>query len=456
MQHDLKIALLSVNKHKVPYPVYPLGASYLASYLREKETFWAVKIFDMNITEYDTCVNDIVEYNPDYIGISLRNIDDVNFYNQENFIFEYRDLVNEIRKKIDTKIVLGGAGFSLYPELLYDFINPDYALVGEGEESFYSLILAVENSDDIGNVGGVLYKKNNVKIMTERKAPDRHYDLPLKYDADIVPYYWKHSGMMNLQTKRGCPYRCVYCTYPVIEGRNIRTHSVERIIDTMKSLKLDHKVDYVFFTDSIFNINNEYNRELAEEMVRRDVRVKWGAYFSPSNVDKDLLKLFKQSGLTHIEFGTESLSDSVLEKYGKNFTVSEILSTSKMCSELEIYFAHFLILAGYGESDDTVNETFANSKLIDNTLFFPFVGMRIYPGTRLQKIAESEGIISGDDPLVNPVYYLSKDVNVDTLKSRAKSTGGKWYFPDEDFSEQIMKMRKRNRKGLLWEYLIKY
>jgi hypothetical protein len=81
--------------------------------------------------------------------------------------------------------------------------------------------------------------------------------------------------------------------------------------------------------------------------------------------------------------------------------------------------------------------------------------MRIYPGTELQKIAVSEGIISADDLLVDPIYYLSKDVNIDTLKERAKSTGKKWYFPDEDFSEEIMKMRKRNKKGLLWEYLIR-
>lgn len=456
MQPELKIALLSVNRHKVPYPVYPLGASYLASYLREREASWVVKIFDMNISDYDACVNDILEFKPDYTGVSLRNIDDVNFYNRENFIFEYRNLVADLRKKTDTKIVLGGAGFSLYPELLYDFIKPDYALIGEGEKSFYSLICSVENSTDVENVGGLLCKNDNMSIKTERHTPERCYDFPLKYDADIVPYYWKHSGMMNIQTKRGCPYGCIYCTYPVIEGRNVRTHSIDRIIETMESLKIDHKVNYLFFTDSVFNINNEYNCLLAEEMIKRNVGMKWGAYFSPNNVDRDMLKLFKESGLTHIEFGTESISDHVLEKYGKKFTVSDILSTSKMCNELDIYFAHFLILGGYGESDETADETFENSKLIENTIFFPFVGMRIYPGTGLQQIAVRQGIISEDDLLIDPVYYLSEDVNIDTLKSRAKSTGKKWFFPDEDFSEQIMKMRKRNRKGVLWEYLIKY
>ena len=455
MNSPLKIAFISVNKHKAPYPVYPIGVSYIASYLREKQPDWNVQIFDMNFVEYGDCVEAIKNFGPDYIGISLRNIDDVNFYNQENFIYEYKTLVSDIRKSMKSVIILGGAGFSLYPELLYNFINPDYAIAGEGELSFYKLISVLENRGNIADVSGILYRTNESVSCTKRIIPENNYDFPLRYEKDLVPYYWKYSGMMNIQTKRGCPYGCVYCTYPVIEGRNIRTHSIERIIETMTHLKLDHQVDYVFFTDSVFNIDNDYNCRLAEAIVDSGIDMKWGAYFSPSNLDRKTLTLFKKSGLKHIEFGTESLSDRVLEKYGKSFSVSEVIETSKICCDLDINYAHFLILAGIGETDETVDESYANSKLISNTVFFPFVGMRIYPGTELQKIAVSEGIISADDLLVDPIYYLSKDVNIDTLKERAKSTGKKWYFPDEDFSEEIMKMRKRNKKGLLWEYLIR-
>jgi len=167
------------------------------------------------------------------------------------------------------------------------------------------------------------------------------------------------------------------------------------------------------------------------------------------------LQLFKASGLTHIEFGTESISNQALKSYGKHFSVDDILQQSELCNLAEVPFAHFLILAGYGETDDTINETFENSKKIKNTVFFPFVGMRIYPGTRLHEIAVHENIIDKNDLLLEPRYYISKEVNTDTLKTRAKNTERRWVFPDEDTSAITNKMRTlRNKKGPLWEYLI--
>ncbi|HQI70508.1 MAG TPA: B12-binding domain-containing radical SAM protein, partial [Bacteroidales bacterium] len=161
------------------------------------------------------------------------------------------------------------------------------------------------------------------------------------------------------------------------------------------------------------------------------------------------------SGLTHIEFGTESISQHVLQCYGKHFTVDDIIQQSELCNMVDVPFAHFMILAGYGETDKTINETFENSKKIKNTVFFPFVGMRIYPGTKLYEIAVNENIIDKNDLLLEPRYFISKEVNTATLKDRAKNTGRRWVFPDEDTAAITNKMRTlRNKKGPLWEYLI--
>ena len=187
--------------------------------------------------------------------------------------------------------------------------------------------------------------------------------------------------MLNIQTKRGCPYKCIYCTYPLIEGKKVRTLNTDKIVDTLTELYFGKNIDYVFFTDSVFNLKEEYNYELAEKIIESKVNIRWGAYFSPHNINKKLLNVLKRSGLTHIEFGTEALSDVQLGNYGKQFGVSDIIEISKTCNELEIDFAHFLILGGYGETEDSLNETFKNSKKINKTVFFPFIGMRIYPGT---------------------------------------------------------------------------
>ena len=85
--------------------------------------------------------------------------------------------------------------------------------------------------------------------------------------------------------------RDIYCTYPLIEGSQVRTLDPERIIETLSDLYYNRKIDYVFFTDSVFNINNEFNRILAEKMINSGMKMKWGAYFSPHNLDEELLHL---------------------------------------------------------------------------------------------------------------------------------------------------------------------
>jgi radical SAM superfamily enzyme YgiQ (UPF0313 family) len=163
----------------------------------------------------------------------------------------------------------------------------------------------------------------------------------------------------------------------------------------------------------------------------------------------------KQTGLRHIEFGTDSLSDTILKKYEKPFSVSDIFRISDYCNQLDIDFAHFLILGGYGETEETLNETFENSKKITRSVFFPFIGLRIYPGTKLHEIAIREKIIKETDPILEPVYYVSKDIDLESMKMKAKQTGKQWIFPDDDLGDIMLRMRKRDKKGPLWEYLVK-
>jgi hypothetical protein len=72
----------------------------------------------------------------------------------------------------------------------------------------------------------------------------------------------------------------------------------------------------------------------------------------------------------------------------------------------------------------------------------------------LHAIAISEGIVTKKDPLLEPVYYVSKNIDPETLKVKAQKSGKPWIFPDEDLSEIMIRMRKRNKKGPLWEYLV--
>ena len=447
-----KMILVSANRHKEPYPVYPLGISYLQSFLASNMPDLKTYLFDFMTGSDDDYIQFLKKIRPDFVGISLRNIDDVNIYRQESFIAHYKQIINNTREFSESVIIIGGAGFSIYPELLFKTLNPDFGICGEGELSLHKLISALENNQDYKNIEGLLYMEDNGLIINKRVT---YNSTPLlTFDDSLTDFYWQSSGMLNIQTKRGCPYKCIYCTYPLIEGSKVRTLDPDQIIKTLSDLYNNKKIDYVFFTDSIFNISNEFNMELAELLISADLKIRWGGYFNFLNLDLKLLQKFKLAGLNHIEFGTESLSDTILKKYGKPFTVSDILRISVFCNQMEIDYAHFLILGGYGETEKTLAETFENSKKIGKTVFFPFIGMRIYPGTLLHRIAIAENIVKEDDPLLVPEYYVSKDIDISSLKEKAKKTGRQWIFPDENLTEIMIKMRKKNKKGPLWEYLI--
>ncbi len=450
-----KILLVSANQLLIPYPVYPIGLSYITTYLKNKLPDYEIRIFDFVLNNNDDFKKYLNVYNPDYIGISLRNIDNINVYNKESFIDGYKKIVNEIKNNYKqiykSKIIIGGSGFSIYPELLYKLLCPDFGISGEGEESFYKLIYCLENNKNYYDIDGLVYKKNNKIILNKRK----HFfqNLDLNFDSNSIDYYWKNSGMLNIQTKRGCPKNCIYCTYPLIEGKTVRTLNIDKIIETLSELYFKKNINYVFFTDSIFNLCNDYNYELAERIIKNKIHIRWGAYFSPENLDEKLLQILKKAGLSHIEFGTDSISAQQLKNYNKNFTVSDIIEKSELCNKLGIYFAHFLILGGYGETEDSLNETFENSKKINNAVFFPFVGMRIYPGTELQSLAIKDKKINKDDSLLEPKYYISDDIDISNLKEKAYKTGKKWVFPDEDNIELTKNFREKNKKGPLWELI---
>jgi radical SAM superfamily enzyme YgiQ (UPF0313 family) len=407
----------------------------------------------MNLVTTDELIAYLKEFRPDYTGVSLRNVDDVDSTSRTSFIRGYREITEIIKRTVTTRMIIGGSAFSIYPKELFSFFEPEFGITGEGEESLFQLLTALENGSDFTHVQGLVFRNPEGIVVNERKEFQRNLDL--SFEDPLSEFYWKKSGMMNVQTKRGCPHKCIYCTYPLIEGRKVRTLNSDKIMKTLTDLSVNKKINYFFFTDSVFNINNRFNTELAEKIIRKGLNIKWGAYFSPHDLDKETLSLYARAGLTHIEFGTESLSDTTLKKYGKHFSVQDVVEVSDACNAAGIYFSHFLILAGYGETEETVNEGFENSKRIANTVFFPYIGMRIYPGTILQKLALEEGYLHPDDDLLEPVYYLADGINYETLKERADATGRRWVFPDEDVVTFMNRMRKRNRKGSLWHHLKK-
>lgn len=410
-----------------------------------------VDVLDLNILSNRELVEQLTLNAPDFVCCSIRNVDGANSLDRRAFFLAYKSIINEIRANVTAPLIVGGAGFSIFPEQFVAELGADYGIEGEGEEALCQLLSALINKTPTEGIARVTERAGR------RNLPCGYIESPqAEYEPSLVEYYWKQSGMLNIQTKRGCPYNCIYCTYPQIDGRAVRTMSVEKIVDTIERAKSDFGANYWFFTDSVFNIKNSFNAELCEELIKRELNISWGAYFSPLNITDEQMALYKRSGLTHIEFGTESFCDQTLEAYGKRFTFEDVKRSSDLALKHNVFYSHFLIMAGYGDSRAQLEQAIENSRQLHHTVIFPYVGMRIYPGTELYRVAIEEGVITSATDLLMPQYYITKDFDLDSTKKLCEATGKAWIFPDAPQNEMVNMLKvKRNKKGPLWEYLRK-
>jgi radical SAM superfamily enzyme YgiQ (UPF0313 family) len=449
-----KVLLISNNPCATPDPVFPLGLAYLNSALRRAghHTLWADRLAGGEDIEAV-----LARYQPDAVGISVRNIDDVIIRKRETFFDNLSQLGETIRRKIRGPVVVGGSGFSIFPRQLLELSAADYGICGEGERGFVSLLAALNHGHGLSGIPGLVYRENGKVVLN---PPVGRPTAPTLEEADrpasIAEYYLRASGMLNLQTQRGCACQCCYCTYPVIEGAHHRHHSAEAVAGEFERLqRLGAR--YAFIVDSVFNSSEHHVTEICEALLRRNVKLAWGCFLRPRGLTPEMMRLMKRAGLAHIEFGSDSFCDEVLAAYQKGLTFDDILHSSELANRENIDFCHFLICGGPGETRETLRRGFEASLRIKNAVILAVVGMRIYPGTRLCQQAQAEGCIGRDTDLLAPVYYLASGLSVDGVFAQLKEfarLAPNWIVGDPvpAYTSLIGRLRKKGAVGPLWSY----
>lgn len=447
----MNILLISPNTLTVPYPVYPIGLDYVAGSLSAKHQ---VKIADLNVMERDELAALLAGFVPDIIGLSLRNIDNTEAANPLFFIKEQKKLVAWLRERSQALIVCGGAGFTILPHEIFDELQADYGIIGEGER-FGQLVDGLENNQPLTDIPGLL-------SATEQSKPATPWTGVQKRELELnnhSQFYLEHGGMLNLQTKRGCSFRCIYCPYPHIEGKKHRLMDPDDVARTALNLE-EQGAKYFFITDSAFNSDVGHSLEIAKAFIKHGVSTPWGGFFAPIKLPKDYFSIMKESGLSHIEFGTESLSKSMLQNYCKPFRPAEVSTAHNQAVDAGIHVAHYFLLGGPGESAATVDETLTMIETLPKSVFFFFTGIRIYPHTSLYRSALEEGKITKDTNLLEPLYYESDAISHKAIERQVLERGGQrinWIVGSggNDAAATVSKMHERGYSGPLWEYLIR-
>ena len=449
----MKVLLVSTNTVTEPHPAYPIGLDYVMNAISPPHH---VKTVDMNeLRDGGGLAGILSQFIPDVIGLSIRNVDNVDFTNVKIFIGEIRELISIIRQHSEGLIVLGGSGFTIMPGELMDLLDADFGVIGEGER-LRLLLTALERNENVSGLPGIVTKDSPIEFPEPWSQPFPRGVFP---DHSYKSFYLERGGILNLQTKRGCPFNCLYCTYPHIEGRRFRFHLPEEVADTARMLQ-DAGAGYFYVTDSTCNGSYEHSLEVAAAFKKAGISIPWGGLFVPTAPPPDYYSILADAGLMHVEFGTEALSSRVLESYRKPFQINDVFSSHRKALAAGLHVAHYLMLGGPGENEDTLKETLVNADKLEKTAFFAFSGIRIYPHTALYTLALEEGQIEpGWNPL-EPKFYWSTALQRETVMELMKDHAGSranWVIGtgSHQMFKNIARLHARGRVGPLWERLIR-
>lgn len=449
-----RILLFSPNRCQAPDPVFPLGLAHLSAALRRAghECFWLDSLVDG-----PRLIEVLRASRPDYVGISLRNIDDVLIRKQETYFDDLASLTATVRQEGDCRVVLGGSGFSIFPQQLLELAGADFGIAGEGETGLVALIDALETGGNLRDIPGLVFRERGKVVLNPPACAPLDWHLSeADRPAPIVAHYLKTGSMLNLQTQRGCGFHCCYCTYPLIEGKQHRRRPPELVAEDFAQLqRLGAK--YAFVVDSVFNSSPQHVTEVCEALLRRNLKLPWGCFLRPQGLTPELMRLMARAGLAHIEFGSDSFSDEVLAAYRKDFTFDQILRASELADAERIDYCHFLIAGGPGETRVTLKQGFKNSQRLRGAVMMAVVGMRIYPGTHVFEQAVADGQLQRDADPLSPAYYLSPDLSVEEVFEMLKDFAGRspnWIVgdPDPAYESLVARLRQRGVAGPLWSY----
>ena len=427
----MKVLLISIITENIYMTVLPLGVAYVAA--ASQDAGHDVKMLSLRSGADDYLEILKIEVNrfrPQVIGVSMRNVDDQTMRETAFLLEPVKAVVKTCRDISDATIVIGGAGYSIFPTSSLAFTGADMGIKGEGERAFVMLLDRLAEGRQPVDVPGLYLPEKGMqqqprfpKNLDDYTMPLPNIHLEIPEDSPDDPIW------LPVQTRRGCPMDCSYCSTSSIEGRRLRKHSPEKVVDNLKRY-VAAGVKHFFFVDNTFNFPASYAVELCDRIIAAKLDIQSRCIIYPSNVDARLARKMAKAGFREVSLGFESGSDVILRSFNKRFSIEAVRSISELFKKEGVYQMGFLLLGGPGETRETVLESL---KFVDE-LSLDFmklsVGIRIYPNTPLAQRAIQEGKITSHDDLLRPKFYVVEEMKewlYHTLNQWAKDRPN-WMF----------------------------
>lgn len=361
---------------------------------------------------YQEIIKKIKEFKPDIVGFKL--------WIGEGFVYSVK--IAEIIKKefSDIRIFAGGPQVDWFGENIYRLGSGqifEALAYGEGEETICAIADYVQGRIKLENIPNIIYReKGNIKkTFTKRIENLENIGKPI-YDEEI--YYpsdnSKKIKIIMIDESRGCPNKCNFCMHPYKSGNHWRIRNPEKIVDEIEYLIKKYRTNIFRFAGS--NPPPHLKRGIAQEIIKRGLKIKYGAFGHVRGMTFDDYKLLKESGCVSLFFGVESGSQYILDKaMNKGNKINQIREALIMCKKAGIKAVASIIVPAPFDTEETIEETY--NLLVETK-----------PSSVIVNIP---GALPNTKWFENREYYNFKIDNIDSFLSRAMTYTIKNFYPPE-------------------------
>lgn len=258
-------------------------------------------------------------------------------------------------------------------------------------------------------MSNLYYRKGSELKVTERGPLIDLETLPIPR-KDIIPdikIYETGKGGIGVNTKRGCPCRCSYCNYYLLNGLKVRMRPPVQVVDEIEELVNKYGMKEFMFADGMFSSPFRHAKEICEEMKGREIKVQWDAWCDIRDINEEFIDIVSAAGCRSLIISPDAYSNSALEGLNKKITTRQVRRAIKLLmhrSNLRIGFCFFQ--ASPGETFWGYLQTlfyYINS-IISITLRgrggCGFSWIRIEPDTQIRKTAVRDGTITEETELL--------------------------------------------------------
>lgn len=408
-----------------PYRVAPLGLAFVASAVRAAGHDVRFVDFPESVRERRAFRRVVAEWLADYLAVGIRNLDNSDFHAFESYLRGPAKLVAEARAvRPEVRVILGGPAATVDPGLVLGVVRPDHILLGEGEESLPRIITRLEAGERLPAILGA---------QDDAETPFRvvdaaHLPAPRLYEwvENLRPYLRGDAGY-PLQTKRGCPLKCTYCTYGRIEGTRYRFLDPQAIADEVEGAMARGVRDFEF-VDSTFNLPPHHALGILGALSARGLAANYvGTGLNPSKLPDELLAAMRAVGFRSVILTAESASDTMLASYQKNYKRTRLYEAADLLDKHDITALWVFLIGGPDETAQTVEETlsFIEERVHSPHAVYITSGIRVYPGSPIADDADA-GLFVKEDlrrraELPELEFFYSHATPPDWLEARLRA-----------------------------------